>query len=204
MRGHGGGQPGQAAPLLLASTWKDPGRVVLGAVEPRSTFLDLLDATTLSNFTERMMCVDTSTYLPEDILVKVDRASMGVSLETRVPFLDPDVAAFALSLPLEMKLRERVGKIPLRQVLGNYVPPALFTRPKMGFGIPFDTWLRGPLREWAEALLDPRRLRDEGYFDVQAVRVKWEEHSRGTRNWQYYLWAVLMFQAWRDALVPAP
>jgi asparagine synthase (glutamine-hydrolysing) len=185
--------------LLLASTWKNPGRVVLGAAEPRTRFEDLLASTGLENFSERMMCVDTSTCLPDDILVKVDRASMGVSLEGRMPFLDPDVAAFAWRVPLAMKIRDGQGKRILRRLLARYVPASLFERPKMGFGIPVDSWLRGPLREWADTLLDSRRLREDGYFDVQAVREKWDQHCRGERNWQHYLWAVLMFQAWEGS-----
>lgn len=148
---------------------------------------------------ERMMLLDQMTYMTDDILCKVDRASMSTGLESRVPFLDNELTAFAWSLPMEFKIRNGVGKWPLRQVLKRYVPESLFERPKMGFGIPVGGWLRGPLRDWAEDLLSESNLRNGGWFNVAAVRSNWEEHLRGRRNLVHQLWSVLMFQAWRNS-----
>lgn len=185
--------------LELVSHWKEPDSLVLGASEPPSTFIsDPSGRAVLTDFVSRMMYLDTINYLPDDILVKVDRASMGVSLEVRVPFLDHRVVEFAWQLPLTMKARNGEGKLPLRRLLHRYVPKEMVNRPKMGFGVPVGEWLRGPLKDWAEALLTETRLRNEGYLDPGAVRRKWLEHLSGRRNWDYYLWDVLMFQAWLE------
>ena len=183
---------------ILISHWRQPLDLVISANESPTILSNPDQWATLSDFEQRMMYLDTMSYLPDDILVKVDRAAMAVSLETRVPFLDHRVVEFAWRLPLTMKIRHGQGKWILRQVLDQYVPRALIERPKMGFAIPLDGWLRGPLRDWAEALLDESRLRQEGFFHTPAIRQKWAEHLAGTHNWQYHLWDVLMFQAWLD------
>jgi len=148
--------------------------------------------------TEKMMGYDLITYLPTDILTKVDRAAMAVSLETRIPFLDPSVINFSASLPIEFKIRNGVTKWIVREVLYKYVPKELIERPKMGFGVPLSQWLRGPLRDWAESLLEEKRLHEEGFFNVEFVRKKWSEHLSGKYNWHYQLWNILMFQSWLE------
>jgi asparagine synthase (glutamine-hydrolysing) len=186
----------------LVSHWPHPGSICAAAEEPRSQLTDLMENSHLRHFEEAMMYWDLMTYLPGDILVKVDRAAMAVSLETRVPMLDHRVVEFAWRLPLDMRVRNGEGKWLLRQLLYRYVPRELIDRPKMGFGVPIDAWLRGPLREWAETLLNEARLHAEGIFDPLPVRQKWQEHVEGRRNWAYLLWDVLMFQAWHDTQMP--
>jgi asparagine synthase (glutamine-hydrolysing) len=183
----------------LTSHWPRPGSICPGIDEPRSMLVDLMENSRLRSFEEAMMFWDLMTYLPGDILVKVDRAAMAVSLETRVPMLDHRVIEFAWRLPLDMRIRRGQGKWLLRQLLYRHVPQELIDRPKMGFGVPIDAWLCGPLRDWAEALLSESRLRAEGIFDPAPVRQKWQEHLAGSQNWAYLLWDVLMFQAWLEA-----
>ena len=184
--------------LGLVSNWHNPESAVIGGHEPSTLLTSNLPVLNQLDHVQRMMAMDMLTYLPDDILTKLDRASMGVSLETRVPFLDHRVVEFAWCLPQTMKLRNGQTKWALRQVLYRYVPKALIERPKFGFGIPIDTWLRGPLREWAENLIGETRLRKEGYFIPAPICQKWSEHLSGKRNWQHHLWDVLMFQSWLE------
>jgi asparagine synthase (glutamine-hydrolysing) len=189
--------------LGMVSDWSDPAAVVIGGIEPATLLWGMRPDLSGLTDVERMMALDMLSYLPDDVLTKVDRAAMGVGLETRVPFLDHRVVEFAWKLPLDYKLRQEGGryttKWALRQVLYRHVPQALIERPKMGFGVPIDRWLRGPLRDWAEDLLGEPRLRREGYFRPEPIRKKWAEHIDGGRNWASQLWNVLMFQAWLEA-----
>jgi asparagine synthase (glutamine-hydrolysing) len=180
----------------LISLWRTPLSVVRGTAEPPTAVMDQARGAALPDFLRKMMFLDLISYLPDDILTKIDRASMAVSLEARVPLLDHRVVAFAATLPTSMLAQDGQAKWPLRQVLYRYVPRELIERPKMGFGVPIALWLRGPLREWAEDLLDEERLRSEGYFHPAPIRQKWQEHLSGRRNWQAQLWCVLQFQAW--------
>ena len=184
--------------LRLVSLLPDPEALVIGGREPDTLLTgNKPDLTGLSDV-ESMMALDLLTYLPDDILVKVDRAAMGVSLETRVPFLDHRIVEFAWTLPLSVKIRDGEMKWPLNQILYRYLPQDLIDRPKMGFGIPIHDWLRGPLKEWAEELLDEARLKAEGIFHPAPIRALWESHLSGHRNLGHYLWNVLMFQLWLE------
>jgi asparagine synthase (glutamine-hydrolysing) len=180
----------------LVSTWPDPGGLVRGGLEPELPWRAV--KAHLLHPVDRMMLFDLLGYLPDDILAKVDRASMGTSLEVRTPFLDHRVVEFAWRLPLRQKIRGGVSKWLLRRVLERHVPRSLFERPKHGFGVPIDAWLRGPLREWAEDLLSEERLAREGFLDPAPVRSALRQHLQGRRNRQYELWTVLMFQSWLD------
>jgi asparagine synthase (glutamine-hydrolysing) len=181
------------------SHWQDPADVVIGGTETEYPGSVQGLQQQFANSIQQMMFLDAVTYLPDDILAKVDRASMAVSLEARVPFLDHRVVEFAWSLPLSLKVQNGQGKWLLRQLLYRHVPQQLVDRPKMGFGIPLGTWLQGPLRDWAEALLDEQRLQREGFFKPAPIREMWTAHLAGQGFWQYHLWDVLMFQAWLEA-----
>jgi asparagine synthase (glutamine-hydrolysing) len=179
----------------LVQCW-NPIEIVIGCTSIPTDNNNVHDYSELFNNVQRMMLIDTVSYLPDDILVKLDRASMGVSLESRSPFLDHSLVELAWRLPHHMKFRDGVGKWILREVLYRHVPKKLIDRPKMGFGIPIDIWLRGPLREWAENLLDVNVLREQGFFKPEPILKKWSEHLSGQRNWQQHLWTILMFQSW--------
>jgi asparagine synthase (glutamine-hydrolysing) len=186
---------------LLISHWIKPSAVVMGSESMRTIFDTPSEWPRLQEFSGDMMFWDLMTYLPDDILVKLDRASMAVGLEARVPLLDHKVVEFAARLPSNMKLRNGSSKWALRHVLYRYLPKELVNRPKMGFGVPVGEWLRGPLREWAEDLLDESRLRREGFLHSGPIRKLWAEHLSGRTNWQYHLWDVLMFQAWQECWI---
>jgi asparagine synthase (glutamine-hydrolysing) len=185
--------------LRMITHWSDPSDLVIGAQEHPTGLTDPGRAADVADLALRSMWLDATTYLPDDILVKVDRASMAVSLEARVPYLDHRVVEFGWRLPTAMKLAGGRSKLPLRALLQRYVPRELFDRPKMGFGAPIGDWLRGPLRGWAEDLLHPNRIAVEGFLRVDGVSTAWREHLSGRRNRQYQLWDVLMFESWLDS-----
>jgi asparagine synthase (glutamine-hydrolysing) len=182
----------------LRAVWQNSEELVLGATAFES--LPVQDASLLNglSFREQMMLSDMQNYLPDDILTKIDRASMAVSLEARVPMLDHRLVEFAWSIPDHFKVRDGQGKWLLREMLYRYVPKRLLDRPKAGFAVPLGNWLRGPLRDWAEALLDEERLRREGFLDAAMVRRCWEDHLAGRSYGHAKIWNVLMFQAWLE------
>ena len=183
---------------MLCSHWQDPTDVVVNSKEPSTLLTEFKPELTGLNSQQQMMTLDLITYLPNDILVKVDRAAMASSLETRVPFLNHKLIEYVCKIPQSLKLRNGQGKWILKKILNQYVPKNLTERPKMGFEVPIDAWLRGPLRDWAESLLNEKKLQQEGYFNPKLIRDKWTEHLSGNRNWQSELWDILMFQAWID------
>lgn len=181
----------------LTSQIQHPAHLVISAVEPETVLTDKEGWPEIPDFREVMMFLDTVSYLPGDILTKVDRATMATSLEARVPFLDHSLIEFAWTLPLDLKVRQRTSKWALRKVLERHVPLELFDRPKMGFGVPLSTWLKGPLRNWAEDLLAPDALRQDGLLNVSAVCQIWHDHCTGRRHQPHLLWTILMYRAWR-------
>ena len=180
----------------LMSQWKNPSEVVTGSAEQQIALDDPDKAPQFDHYTDYMMCADLLNYLPDDILTKVDRASMGVSLEARVPLLDHRVVELAWRLPASIRGLNREPKWPIKQLLFKHVPQELFDRRKQGFALPVADWLRGPLRDWAESLLSEPLLRSDGYFDADRVRRVWSAHLTGGVRRSSHLWAVLMFQAW--------
>jgi asparagine synthase (glutamine-hydrolysing) len=187
---------------LIVSYWRDPQALVPGAREPLGPTDDPAIRAFIPDFVERMQYFDSLTILPDGALTKVDRAASAAGLAIRMPFLDPALVDFSWTLPPALKLRGRVNKWLLRQVLYRHVPPAILQRPKMGFDVPIGAWLRGSLRDWAEDLLDEQRLRREGIFDPAPIRAIWREHLAERRNRQGALWVVLMFQAWKQRWLP--
>ena len=188
----------ESAYIALSSFWPDPTTMVKSSVDLPTLLTDCRQWPTFSEPMDRLMYVEMMTSLPDGMLVKVDRAAMAMSLETRAPLLDHRVVEFAWSLPLEFKVKGDRGKQILRRVLKRHVPSRLIERPKWGFGPPIDSWLQGPLREWAENLLNPSRLHADGFFDPVLVRRCWDAHLRGRRKCHEQLWGILMFQAWLD------
>ena len=184
--------------LEFISYWSDPEALVINSKEPKTILNSNLEGIQDMSNMERMMYLDLLSYLPGDILTKVDRASMAVSLETRLPFLDHRLIEFAWSLPNEYKYNNGQSKWILKEVLNKYIPKKLYDRPKQGFGMPINEWLKGSLKEWGEDLLNEQKIKEQGYFDAKQVREKWSQHQSGKSNWQHQLWNVLMFQSWME------
>lgn len=184
--------------MRLVSHWRKPTDIVLNSKESKTILADKSIKDIIPNFVDRIMYFDLMTYLPDDGLVKVDRAAMAAGLKVRSPLLDHRIVEFSKRLPLSFKIRDKKSKWILRQILHKYVPPELVERPKMGFGLPIDSWLRGPLKDWAEELLDEKKIKMDGFLNPQPIRKLWQEHLSGRRNWQYLLWDVLMFQNWKE------
>ncbi|MDX1566087.1 MAG: asparagine synthase C-terminal domain-containing protein, partial [Phycisphaeraceae bacterium] len=190
-------EEGTALPLALISQWPDPAALVPGAAESRGLFFDQELCDQVPHLADRMRLLDALAYLPGDLLTKVDRASMAVGLEVRVPLLDHRVVEFAFGLPRRLLIREGRGKWILRRVLSRYLPGEWFERPKQGFAVPVGAWLRGPLRDWAESMLDEQALSADGLLDPKPIRAAWAAHRRGEGGLDGPLWTVLMLQAWR-------
>jgi asparagine synthase (glutamine-hydrolysing) len=188
----------------LVSAWQDPQALMIAPVPRRNGLLEqIMEAPSPARLIDRMMLGDQLTYMVDDQLAKIDRVSMAVSLEVRVPFVDHRVVEYAWRMPASLKIRGSVGKWPVRQILYRYVPRALVDRPKMGLSVPIDEWLRGPLREWAEELLAPARLAREGLLNPAAVRQAWQALLNGQRSGALGIWAILMLQSWRARWLPS-
>ena len=183
--------------LSLTSEWDISSSIVIDDADTSQDIIsEKINFKAYQNDSLNMMYKDILSYLPDDILTKVDRAAMSMSLETRIPLLDHKIIEFSWSLPQSIKYRNGTTKWPLHQILYQYVPKKLVNRPKSGFSIPLSDWLRGSLRDWAEDLLDYNRIKDEGVLNTQKINLLWQEHMSGKRNWAQLLWSILMFQAW--------
>jgi len=181
---------------ILCSNWQNPSEVVIDAKEPGTLLTQFKPELGKIDNQQKMMVLDFLTYLPDDILVKVDRSAMASSLETRAPFLDHKLIEYVWRIPQSYKLRNGHGKWILKKILGQYVPNNLIDRPKMGFGVPIENWLRGPIKDWAENLLNEKKLKQDGIFNSKIIRDKWQDHLSGKKNWHHDLWNILMFQSW--------